>query len=103
MTLITDETKVCKGCGRELPINAFAANIRAKDGRQPYCRDCMHERHTAAIADGGKKKKAKKQGGMPEPKAVNPELAKFKARDLIEELAARGYKGTLEYTFSVTL
>lgn len=100
MTLVTNETKVCKGCGRELPLNEFAANIRAKDGRQPYCRDCMHERHVAAKANP---KKGKKQGGMPEPKAVNPELAKFKARDLIEELAARGYKGTLEYTFSVTL
>lgn len=100
MTLVTNETKVCKCCGRELPLNSFAANIKSKDGRQNVCRECMSEKQRAAHA---RPKGAKDNGKMPEPKAVNPELAKFKARELIEELAARGYKGTLEYTFTVTL
>ena len=99
MTLTTQETKVCKCCGRELPINSFAANIKSNDGRQGVCRECMGKKQKASHSNNRKK------GGdkLPEPKAVNPELAKFKARELIEELAARGYKGTLEYTFSVTL
>ena len=99
MTLTMQETKVCKNCGRELPINFFAANIKSKDGRQNVCRECMSEKQKAAHAKNTKKGKT----SLPEPKAVNPELAKFKARELIEELSARGYKGTLEYTFSVTL
>lgn len=92
------ETKVCKCCNRELPINSFAANIRSKDGRQNFCRECMSEKQKAS-----RSKKEKHSKGLPEPKAVNPELAKFKARELIEELCARGYKGTLEYTYTVTL
>lgn len=100
MTLVNNETKVCKCCGRELPINQFATNIKSKDQRQSVCRECMSEKQKAAHANG---RRGKAKANYAEPKAVNPELAKFKARDLIEELAARGYKGTLEYTFSATL
>lgn len=34
---------------------------------------------------------------------ANPGLAKFKPRELIEELKARGYKGTLTYEQVITL
>ena len=34
---------------------------------------------------------------------TNPDLAKFKPRELIEELKARGYKGTLTYEQVITL
>ena len=33
----------------------------------------------------------------------NPDLAKFKPRELIEELKSRGYKGTLTYEQVITL
>lgn len=67
-------TKVCACCGNELPITAFNKHGRSKDGYETICRTC----------------KAKSGSG-------NPELAKFTPRELIEELRARGYHGTLEY------
>ena len=33
----------------------------------------------------------------------NPNLADFTPRELIEELRTRGYKGTLEFTKTITL
>ena len=34
------ETKVCKKCGRELPVENFAVNRSNKDGLQAECREC---------------------------------------------------------------
>lgn len=67
-------TKVCACCGNELPIIAFKKHGRSKDGHETICRAC----------------KAKNKEG-------NPELSKFTPRELIEELRARGYNGTLIY------
>ena len=41
------ETKVCKGCGRELPLDAFWRNRQCVTG---YCKDCMKEKHAKAAA-----------------------------------------------------
>ena len=32
------ETKVCKHCGRELPLSDFYTNSKAKDGYATYCK-----------------------------------------------------------------
>lgn len=37
-------TKVCKGCGRELPISKFARDDRMLDGHLNYCNPCRHSR-----------------------------------------------------------
>ena len=67
-------TKRCKSCGQLLPIIAFKADPRSKDGHCHVCNAC----------------KAKGKEG-------NPKLAEFTPRELMEELSARGYHGTLEY------
>lgn len=67
-------TKVCSCCGNKLPVTAFNKHNHAKDGYEAICRNC----------------KVKNRGS-------NPDLAKFQPRELIEELRARGYHGTLEY------
>ena len=36
------ETKVCKKCGRELPITEFALNKNSKDGHVGQCKDCYN-------------------------------------------------------------
>lgn len=68
-------TKVCKVCGNELPLDCFNRHGRSSDGYASVCKAC-----------------AKKQGGT-----TNAELAKFTPRELIAELAARGYHGKLVY------
>lgn len=35
--------KLCRGCDRTLPLDAFARNRSARDGRQSRCRECMAE------------------------------------------------------------
>lgn len=67
-------TKRCKSCGQLLPIIAFKADLRSKDGHCHVCNAC----------------KAKGKEG-------NPKLAEFTPRELMEELRACGYHGTLEY------
>lgn len=71
------ETKKCSACGEVLPVDMFT---RRGLGRENVCIKCK-----------------RKQSGQSEA------LAKFTPRELIEELKARGYKGTLTYTVVKTL
>lgn len=34
------KTKVCKMCGRELPVSEFNKHPKTKDGLQGYCKEC---------------------------------------------------------------
>ena len=38
-----EKTKLCTRCGRELPVSNFSRRTKAKDGLQPYCKDCQRE------------------------------------------------------------
>lgn len=38
------ETKICKTCGRELPIEMFYKNPMSKDGHINSCKDCQREK-----------------------------------------------------------
>ena len=68
----TGETKICKCCGKELPLSHFG---KRGTGYRNICMDC--EKRESGATD------------------------KFKdvtSRELIEELKARGYEGTLKKT-----
>lgn len=67
-------TKRCQCCGRELPVSKFKRNIKSKDGYAKICNDCK------ATNDGR-----------------NPKLLSFTPRELLDELKARGYHGTITY------
>lgn len=90
------ETKICKKCGKELPVDKFYKNKSQKDGLGYYCKDCVN-------AYKSSKKPMQMGGGKLTKVFTNPDLAKFKPRELIEELKARGYKGTLTYEQVITL
>lgn len=84
------ETKVCKVCGKELPLSEFRKSPFTPNGIAT-CKKCV-----------GKKTKRtklfKEAAG-----STNSELAKFTPRELIEELKSRGYKGKLYVTRTIEL
>lgn len=71
-------TKVCKKCGRELPISEFSRN---RHGIISVCKECRR-RPNAAVYQTGEK-----------PLAVS--IEDFGDDTLMQELRDRGWKGTL--------
>lgn len=80
------ETKVCECCGRELPLDQF---IKRTFGLARICKKCNGER----IREARERKKNAKQ----------MRLHEFTPRELMEELASRGYTGKLTYTETHTI
>lgn len=73
------ETKLCRKCGRTLPMSAFSIDNHMHDHHACYCRECLNtrekERREAKI-------RAIKLGR-------NPKLVKFSDKELLRELLAR--------------
>lgn len=84
------ETKVCKVCGKELPLSEFRKSLLVPNGIAT-CKKCVNEKIK-------KTKLFKETTG-----STNTELAKFTPRELIEELKSRGYKGKLYVTRTIEL
>ena len=97
------ETKLCKGCGRELPTTDFYTNNKAKDGLATYCKECSNRLST----EYARKRRERKKAEAKENERIefekkykvytNRELAKFNPRELMLELKARGYEGELVF------
>lgn len=85
------ETKVCKVCGRELPIEQFA---KTHFGVSHTCTECRAK----LIAQGRENKKKLASFDKELEAARNARLADFTPRELMTELARRGYEGKLTYT-----
>lgn len=84
------ETKKCTHCGRVLPTSNFHKSSYTKDGLYTICKDCRKEQQ---------KKSRLKRSASPQ---LNPALADFTPQELIEQLRALGYKGSLEYVETKT-
>ena len=70
------ETKVCKKCGREMPIEKFSKG-RDKDGLQPNCKECV----SAYMKEYAEKKKARKKAEAEAAKNA-PVIPTLTTRDL---------------------
>lgn len=86
------ETKKCQKCGRELPLSAFKKHNLSADGYCNTCTDCKRAALVKGVTNYSRN-----------DAKSNPELSKFKPRDLIAELVARGYRGKLTYTYEINL
>lgn len=84
------ETKICKCCGRELPIQKFVKTI---NGYMHTCNDCRAKH----IKEHYERKKNEINLKEELTKAKAMRLSQFTPRELMEELARRGYKGKLQY------
>lgn len=85
------ETKICKCCGRELPIDDFRVT---KLGRRNTCNECVSKK----TADAKKRKKYGLTFEEELEKAKTLRLQDFTPRELMAELKRRGYDGKLTFT-----
>ena len=88
--------KICKDCGRELPIINFKKTRFG--GRAGVCTECATRKlreNKARKKEDEELKKEKVKSMLDNRKQM---LSEFKPRELMEELARRGYKGKLSYT-----
>lgn len=91
------KTKVCKVCGKELPIELFRKNNKSKDGYTDTCFDCINVKIRAGF---NKKKDAQKKPKSEEPIRLEDTIKMVDAIDnipdqaLVNELRQRGYDVT---------
>ena len=81
MTQANKTTKVCRGCGRELPLVDFYDSPKAKDGHRNYCKHCHVERQSQHYAnDPAHKVKHRTELHLqqPKPKARKKRVANGK-------------------------
>lgn len=96
------ETKVCKKCGRELPITEFTLNKTSKDGHVEQCKDCLNAYQRERYARNKGKQAAQV---IPTTSPLNPKFAdntprelQQEMRELKAELIARGFNVEVKCT-----
>lgn len=90
------ETKVCKTCGRELPVENFhKGRANGVEFVMSICHECWHERQIAGRRKA-KEKRVTKQIDLVED-AKRKRLSEFTPRELMLELKRRGYEGELAF------
>lgn len=100
---MTPTTKICKTCGRELPLSEYARNYRTEDGLQPNCKDCMKK----ALARGKAAAKAQEtQEPTPAPlmKATTVVVREnLTDRQMVDLLREHGWTVTCERVVTESL
>lgn len=90
------ETKVCKECGKELPIENFRkGRANGTEFTMSICKDCWRKRQKDG-KDKAKEKMQIQQIDLVED-AKRKRLSEFTPRELMLELKRRGYEGELSF------
>lgn len=92
------ETKVCKSCGRELPLESFYRNYF---GITSVCKECNKKNR----AEAQKRRYDNDKQSLSEQLNATRKmrLADFTPLELMKELARRGYEGNLNYVETHTI
>lgn len=93
------ETKVCRQCGRELPVSMFGKAPKNQYGLKSYCHDCENEncrKYRARI-----KAERPKTAPAPEEEIVNdlpdaPALPVLTLEQAIDFILSKGYTVTIQ-------
>lgn len=97
-------TKVCKVCGKELPIEMFRKNVKSKDGYTDTCIECINVNIRAGF---NKKKDVQVNPKSEEPIRLEDTIKMVDAIDnipdqaLVNELRQRGYDVTCTKTIAL--
>lgn len=83
-----EETRVCKRCGKELPITEFYSN---RYGLTYVCKECYREARSKSSKRTKEIEELRKQ--LCEARQVA--IERFSPRELMQELYRRGYEGEL--------
>lgn len=84
------ETKVCRECKRDLPLEKFSKHAGNKDGLQDRCKDCFSKYNRERYArDRDRFKKAVREYKIKNPEKV---LAQRLSKCIAEPSAKRAYK-----------
>lgn len=87
-------TKRCTKCGQELTLDNFYRRSESPDGLQNNCKACQKESSRDS-------KRNQRVSALNVKGAADSRLAEFTPRELIEELRSRGYRGELQYTYTI--
>lgn len=93
------ETKECKCCGRELPLNNFKKTRYG--GYVSVCTECS----TKKMRENKQKRIEEQKQKVEDVRAENRQLClkDFTARELMEELKRRGFEGKITYVETHTI
>lgn len=95
------ETRICKECGRQLTLDHFKKTRWGT--RVNVCTECA----TQKARDNKFRKKQEEETKKANEDAKKSErqkmLEQFTPRELMEELARRGYTGELTYTMKIDI
>lgn len=97
-------TKVCKVCGKELPIDMFRKNIKSKDGYTDTCFDCINVKIRAGFnkrKDAQKKPKAEEPIRLEDTIKMVDAIKNIPGQILVNELRERGYDVTCTKTIAL--
>jgi RNase P subunit RPR2 len=89
MTIVEEGHKICKGCGRLLPLSGFYRDKGVKGGYMAKCKKCEAIRRASRTTQQGVK--------------ATLRLTDFEDTHLFAELRRRGYSGELIHSKTITI
>ena len=96
-----ETTKICRDCGRELPIERFK---RSRYGdRVSVCLDCDTRKRRENKEKKRMEAAMEARQKMLKEEDVKSELSAYNSRQLMAELARRGYEGKLTFVQEIDI